>query len=288
MTTTTVTFVGLGAIGLPMATLLVRAGIATTGVDLFPAARDRALDSDVSSVARFPEAPQADVVIVMVATPSQLTELVSEALADGSVVGQTWVIMSTVGPVSVAQEAIRLTEAGADVIDAPVTGGVSRARTGDLVIFASGVPEVVAKTTPILEILGRVREVGVAPGDGQAIKVVNQHLAAVHIVAAAEALNLAASLGLNRETVLDLVKDGAAGSWMLSDRGPRMLLGTEVPVTSTINIFVKDSNLVADAANGSGASVPMLQVAKARYEAAAAQDLGLRDDSRVIETYTTS
>lgn len=287
MTRATVTFVGIGAIGLPMATLLARAGLSITGVDPFPAARGRALEAGVATVDRITDAPRSDLVIVMVATPEQLAELVTEALAGTSVAGQTWVIMSTVGPASVVQESARLVAAGATVIDAPVTGGVAGARRGELVIFASGAHKVVERTAPVLEVLGRVRVVGITVGDGQGIKVVNQHLAAVHIVAAAEALNLAASLGLDRETVLGLIKDGAAGSWMLTDRGPRMLLGTDAPVTSTINIFVKDSNLVAEAAINSGAAVPMLTVAKSRYEAAAAQDLGLRDDSRVIETYVT-
>ena len=287
MTHATMTFVGIGAIGLPMATLLSRAGYSITGVDPFPAARGRALAAGVATVARFRDTPRSDIVIVMVATPEQLAELVTEALAGEFVAGQTWIIMSTVGPVSVVQESARLVAAGAAVIDAPVTGGVTGARRGELVIFAAGSHRLVEQIAPVLEVLGRVRVVGRAVGDGQGIKVVNQHLAAVHIVAAAEALNLAASLGLNRETVLDLIKDGAAGSWMLTDRGPRMLMNTDAPVTSTINIFVKDSNLVAEAAMNSGAAVPMLAVARSRYEAAAAQDLGLRDDSRVIETYLT-
>lgn len=76
---------------------------------------------------------------------------------------------------------------------------------------------------------------------------VNQHLCSVHIAGAAEALSLARSLGLDPVTVLRLVEKGAAGSWMLSDRGPRIVAGTDVEVTSAINIFVKDSGLVASA-----------------------------------------
>ncbi len=114
---------------------------------------------------------------------------------------------------------------------------------------------------------------------------INQHLCAVHIVAAAEALNLAHSLGLDPAQVLPLVEGGAAGSWMLSDRGPRMLQGTDVEVSSAVNIFVKDSGLVADAAAACEAEVPLLNVAHARYVAAAKAGLGQHDDSRVIETW---
>lgn len=221
----------------------------------------------------------------MVATGDQLNTLLDEAGAD--LAGQTWVLMSTIGPAAVKSAAGRLSTAGARIVDAPVTGGVVRAQTGELVIFAAGPDAVIDHVRGPLQALGTVRVVGAAPGDGQSIKVVNQHLCSVHIVAAAEALNLAATLGLEQTAVLDLVQHGAAGSWMLSDRGPRMLLGTDAPVTSTINIFVKDSGLVADAAAGSGADVPLLDLARRRYLDAVDLGLGRRDDSRVIETYAS-
>jgi len=115
--------------------------------------------------------------------------------------------------------------------------------------------------------------------------VVNQHLCSVHIVAAAEALSLARSLGLDPATVLKFVEKGAAGSWMLSDRGPRMVAGTDVEVTSTVNIFVKDSGLVMSAGDSCGAELPLLSIAHERFCNAAHAGLGLRDDSRVIETW---
>jgi 3-hydroxyisobutyrate dehydrogenase-like beta-hydroxyacid dehydrogenase len=178
-----------------------------------------------------------------------------------------------------------LLQAGARVVDAPVTGGVARARTGELVIFAAGAPNDVASATPVLESMGTVSVTGPQLGDGQSIKVVNQHLCSVHIAAAAEALSLARSLGLDPAIVLRLVEKGAAGSWMLSDRGPRMVAGTDVEVTSAINIFVKDSGLVASAGEACGAQLPLLSIAHDRFCRAADAGLGLRDDSRVIETW---
>lgn len=278
-----VAFVGIGAIGLPMAGRIRDGGHELIGVDPSPDARARARDAAIPAVATFADVAEAEIVIVMVATPQQLETLAESAL--GRVAGQTWVVMSTVGPDAVGREGERLRAAGARVVDAPVTGGTARAKTGQLVIFASGQPEDIARAAPVLAHLGQVRVVGARLGEGQGIKVVNQHLCSVHIAAAAEALNLAETLGLDKGFVLDLVKDGAAGSWMLSDRGPRMLLGTDAPVTSTINIFVKDSTLVAAAARSCKAPVPLLDIAKAHYEAAARDGLGLRDDSRVIETY---
>ncbi|GAA3357367.1 NAD(P)-dependent oxidoreductase [Saccharopolyspora gregorii] len=280
-----VVFVGIGAIGRHMASRLVAAGRATTAVDPGPSAREWAAAQGIPAVASIAEAPRAEFVVVMVATPDQLAALVDEALRRNDLDGQRWIVMSTVGPDSVREQGSRLAAAGALVLDVPVTGGVARARTGELTLFAAGNPATVAAARPVLERFGAVREVGERIGDGQAIKVVNQHLCSVHIVAAAEALSLAGELGLDREQVLSLVESGAAGSWMLSDRGPRMLRGTDVEVTSTIGIFVKDSNLVADAARQAGADTPLLDLARERYERAADAGLGARDDSRVIETY---
>lgn len=282
-----VVFVGIGAIGRHMASRLVAAGRATTAVDPGPSAREWAAERGIPAVASIAAAPRAEFVVVMVATPDQLAALVDEALRRNDLDGQRWIVMSTVGPDSVREQGSRLTAAGALVLDVPVTGGVARARTGELTLFAAGNPATIAAARPVLESFGAVREVGERIGDGQAIKVVNQHLCSVHIVAAAEALSLAGELGLDREQVLSLVESGAAGSWMLSDRGPRMLQGTDVEVTSTIGIFVKDSNLVADAARQAGADTPLLDLARERYERAADAGLGARDDSRVIETYST-
>lgn len=278
-----VVFVGVGAIGLPMALQIKAAGHEVQGVDVAEISRQRARAQGIETVERYSLTCNADVVVVMVATPQQLMELIEEALP--AVSGQHWVIMSTVGPEAIIAAAEQLQRQGACVVDAPVTGGTARASTGDLVIFAAGEQCSLSHVAPVLNAMGRMKTVGNRPGDGQGIKVINQHLCAVHIVAAAEALNLAHLLGLDPAQVLPLVEGGAAGSWMLSDRGPRMLQGTDVKVSSAINIFVKDSTLVADAATACAAEVPLLREAHARYLAAANAGLGQHDDSRVIETW---
>jgi len=278
-----VTFIGIGAIGLPMALQIKGAGHDVTGVDLSSRARELAEESGLATTDSFAAAPTADVVVAMVATPQQLASLVESV--GTKLEGQTWIVMSTVGPEAVREQGKRLIAAGASVVDAPVTGGTARAKTGQLVIFASGDQKDIESVRPVLDAMGSVRVTGSRLGDGQSIKVVNQHLCSVHIVAAAEALSLAKSLGLDPAAVLEMIEKGAAGSWMLSDRGPRMLQGTDVNVTSSINIFVKDSDLVATAAKSCDAEVPLLSIANARYRKAAEEGLGLCDDSRVIETW---
>ncbi len=278
-----VSFIGVGAIGLPMALRLQGAGYRVTGVDVVDAVMANAKASGIDTARELAQAPRAGVVVVMVATPEQLAGVVDGVGDIPS--GQLWIIMSTVGPQSVREQAERLRRLGARVVDAPVTGGVARAKAGTLVIFTAGAAEDVEAAKPVLEAMGHVRVTGTQIGEGQSIKVVNQHLCSVHLAAAAEALNLARSLGLDPAAVLSLVEQGAAGSWMLSDRGPRMLQGTDVQVTSAINIFVKDSGLVAQAGASCGAELPLLAAAHERFSRAAEMGLGQRDDSRVIETW---
>src|SRR5678816_2825073 len=119
-----VTFVGVGAIGLPMALQIQRAGHEVTGVDLSAAVIANATSSGIETVSNFSGAPTADVVVVMVATPDQLAGLIGRVTE--SVRGQVWLIMSTVGPQSVRDQGEALQRAGARVVDAPVTGGVAR------------------------------------------------------------------------------------------------------------------------------------------------------------------
>lgn len=281
-----ITFIGIGAIGLPMAEQLLQAGFEVTGVDPGPGQRERAAARGLRTEERPDSAAGADVVVVMVATPEQLREA---ALGEAGVLGRlrpgaVLVVMSTVGPRAV-REVAGAAPAGVRVLDVPVTGGVARARTGELTLFAAGDPAVVDQVRPVLEAFGRIVDCGREAGRGQAYKAVNQLLCSVHIVAAAEALALAEALGLDPQEVLPAVAGGAGGSWMLSDRGPRMLEGLDAEVTSTIGIFVKDSTLVKEIADEIGFDAPLVTAARAKYLAAREAGWERRDDSQVIQTY---
>ncbi|MFE3852074.1 NAD(P)-dependent oxidoreductase [Streptomyces griseorubiginosus] len=284
---TRVGFVGIGAIGLPMAKHLVTAGFEVVAFDASPARLEEAAAAGMLPAASAGEtAKDADAVLVMVATPQQLHEAVlgDGGVAEGIAAGTCCVIMSTVGVDGVHAVAEALAERGIGVLDVPVTGGVARAETGTLTLLAGGDLDLLARHTNLLTPMGRIVLCGPAVGDGQAVKLVNQLLCSIHLAAAAEALAFAEALGLDPDTVLEIVKDGAAGSWMLSDRGPRML-AEDPPVRSAVDIFVKDATLVADAAGGAGFDAPLLTAAASRFRAAAAAGLGRADDSRVITTY---
>lgn len=282
-----VTFVGIGAIGLPMALRLAAAGFPVTGVDPVEASRMKAASQGLPVEASPDTAATADVVICMVATPDQLRDV---ALGDNGLLsrmraGAALVVMSTVGIEPVEEVLAAADGTGITVLDVPVTGGVAGAVAGSLTLFGAGDPEQLARLHPLFEPLGALRLCGEKVGRGQAMKAVNQLLASVHLVAAAEALAFASALGLDPQEAFSAVSGGAGGSWMLSDRGPRMLDGLDADVTSTIGIFVKDAGLVCEIAEELGFDAPLVAAARDRFLAAASSGLLRRDDSQVIQTY---
>jgi 3-hydroxyisobutyrate dehydrogenase len=284
----TVGFVGVGAMGLPMARNVLR----ERPVVFFDPDPGRAAQLTASGAAAADSpgevAERVDVVIVMVATPAQLEQAMFGDLgaADGLRPGQTLIVMSSVGIDAVRSLESRLDGAGVLLVDAPVTGGVARAITGELTILVGASEQAINEADPVLKLMGtRVARCGTNVGDGQAVKLVNQLLCSVHLVAAAEALSLASALGLDPAVVLETIQHGAAASFMLSDRGPRMLSVDEPPVLSAIDIFVKDSSLVLAAAAKASVAVPLTERAAEQFAAAQSRGWGRRDDSSVFHVY---
>lgn len=135
----------------------------------------------------------------------------------------------------------------------------------------------------LLSVLGEVVVVGEQPGDGQAMKMVNQVLCGVHIAAAAEALALAESMGIDPELAWRTVRRGAAASFMLDDRGARMVSGEFEPVRSSMSLFVKDLHLVLDEAQAARLPTAVVAAAAELFSAAAAQGRSAQDDSELYD-----
>jgi 3-hydroxyisobutyrate dehydrogenase/putative dehydrogenase len=204
---------------------------------------------------------------------------VAEALPEGAAV----VVMSTIGPEAVRDLTDALANRGLHTLDAPVSGGVARAEKGDLLIMAGGPQDLFEELRPVLEAMGSsVVHCGPRVGDGQAVKLVNQLLCGVHIAAAAEALAYAEALGLDPRFVFETIRHGAANSFMLEDRGERMLEEEYVPPKSALDIFVKDMGLVSKAAEEQGFEAPLASAALGMYLAGRDAGLGTEDDSGVI------
>ncbi len=273
--------------GAPMAARAAGCGHAVHAYDVAPG-RTAALAPDgVRPAATVTAAVTgADIVAIMVATPGQLEQVLfgaggaAGALPAGAVV----MIMATAGPDAVASAASRLAATGVAVVDAPVSGGAQRAAAGDLLIMVSGPAGPVARARPLLDVLARSAPVvGPHPGDGQRMKLVNQLLCGVHIAAAAEALAFAEALGLPPAQCWQVLREGAAASFMFDDRGARMVAAEFGQVHSAMDIFVKDMGLVSEAAGRAGAAVPLAAAARRLYERGHELGMGRLDDSAVIE-----
>lgn len=285
----TVTVLGLGAMGLPMATRLA-SKLTVHGFDIVESRQELAADVGVTRFDSARGAAQgADTVLLAVRNGEQLNDVlfgangVAEVLARGSVV----ILTSTVGTEAIPATVDRLSDYGVALVDAPLSGGPVRAGRGDLLIVVGAEPEALERARPVLELLAStLTVVGDKPGDGQALKTVNQLLCGVHIVAAAEALALANALGLDQAKTLAALEAGAAGSFMLSNRGPRILEAYEedgAEVLSRLDIFVKDMGIVGKATRAAGLPSPLAAAAEQVYLLGQAQGLGAADDSAIIK-----
>ena len=292
-TAAAVAVLGLGAMGLPMATNLAER-FPVRGFDVVAERRALAERAGVVPTGTAAEAVAgADVVLIAVRDRAQLEQLLfgETGLAPHMARGAVVLLTSTVGDAGVRAVAPRLAEAGLRFVDAPVSGGPARAGAGDLLVVVGADDDAWAAAEDVLDAMASTLvRVGDAPGDGQAMKTVNQLLCGVHIAAAGEALALARALGLDAEVALKALMSGAASSFMLGDRGPRMLQvydedaggPHDVEVRATLNTFVKDMGIVSSAAKGAGLSTPVAAAAEQLYLQGAARGLGDRDDSSII------
>lgn len=288
-------FLGLGAMGTPMARTLLAAGFTVTGYDADPA-RSAALVPDGLVAADSPAgaARGADVLVVMVQNYAQAQDaLLGEGgallLGEGGAFAAlpdhaTVLVTSTIAPAQARELAEHFAERGIALVDAPVSGGPGGAAAGNLTLAVSGDPAAVARCQPVLDALGPTQyHVGETVGMALTLKAVNQLLAGVHIAVAAEAIELARRAGLPSDTVMDYLAHSAGYSWMLGDRGPRMIAGAYEPPKSALAIFVKDLGIVRDLAATSGLTVPLVEAALAQFQHAADRGLASADDSAVIE-----
>jgi 3-hydroxyisobutyrate dehydrogenase len=278
---------GLGAMGLPMAQHLA-GRFQVRGFDV-DGERRRLLEHS-GATATADAATAADgvnVALVAVRTLAQAEQCLlgsggaCETLAGGAVV----ILTSTVGAEGAVALEAQLAARGIRFVDAPVSGGAVRAGDGELLIMASGAASAIEVATPALQALASTLVVvGERAGDGQAMKIVNQLLCGVHIAAAAEALVLARALGIEPEAALEVLGGGAAQSFMLADRGPRIvaqLAGEQPEIRSRLDIFVKDMGLVTDAAAINGLELPVAAAALQLFRLGEDRGLAAGDDSGV-------
>jgi 3-hydroxyisobutyrate dehydrogenase len=288
----TVGLIGLGAMGRGVAENLIAKGYRVVGFDIRPEMRGWLTErggifgKTLADVAR-----QCQTVISFVVNDAQ-TEAVlfgCQGLVGALLPGSVVVTCSTMSPDYVGQLAARLSEHSIRLIDAPVTGGAVGAAKGTLTVMAAGDETVFRRIKPVLDAFGaHVHYVSEKHGAGSQLKVINQLLCGVHLAAAGEALALAKRQGLPLDTTMEVLCSGAASSWMLCDRGPRMVRGAFGEVTSAVDIFVKDLGLVLDAARSAKFAASLASAAHNAFLAVSGGGKGRWDDSSVMTNYGTA
>ncbi len=304
-TPTTLGVIGLGSMGRGAALTALKRGIATWGLDLNPTACASIAQAGgriASSVAEL--ARHCDAVQVLVVNAAQ-TEAVlfGAANADGGdgdghdgdgrdgglaahlKPGSVVITSATVDPTLPPVWAARLAERGLHLIDAPVSGGAAKAAAGEMTVMASGTPAAFAAVGGLLDaVAGKVYRLGDRAGVGSTVKMVNQHLAGVHIAAACEAMALGIRAGANPDQLYEVICNSAGSSWMFANRVPHILAGDYTPLSS-VNIFIKDLGIVLDAARKLAVPLPLAAAAHQLYLGTAGAGHGAEDDSAVIKLY---
>jgi len=258
MTNESIGFIGLGIMGRGMAHNLLKAGFKLM-VWNRTASRMEPLIQAGAFAGRNPAdvAANTDLIITCVSDTPDVEAVIlrADGIIHGARTGSLVIDMSTISPHATMQIASRLKEKGIHMLDAPISGGSEGAANGTLSIMVGGDPSQVERAMPAFQAMGKaITHVG-GTGAGQTVKLVNQILVVGNMLAVGEALLFAQAGQLDLQKTLDAVTQGAAGSWMLSNRGPQVIQRDWRP-GFTIDLQQKDLRLVLEAADQMG--VPLL------------------------------
>ena len=260
-------FIGLGNMGAPMAANLVAAGHIVTGYD--PA--DVTIDGVTPAQSAAQAATGTDVVITMLPNGDILRRVADEIIPAMSV-GAVHTDCSTVDVESARAVAQHAQAAGIFALDAPVSGGVGGAAAGTLTFMVGGDTEGYEKTKPLFDIMGQ-KSVHCGPsGNGQAAKICNNMILGVTMIATCEAFALADKLGLDRQSMFDVVSTSSGYSWSMNAYCPAPGIGPKSPADNdykpgfAAELMLKDLRLSQMAATSANADTPMGQLAQSLYE----------------------
>jgi 3-hydroxyisobutyrate dehydrogenase len=251
-------FIGLGIMGQGMVRNLLKADFEVSVWNRTPKRMEPLIEAGAKGT-NSPQdlASQCDVIITCVSDTPDVREVVlgERGVIHGAKSGALLVDMSTISPQATREMAAKLKDKGVHMLDAPISGGSEGAAKGTLSIMIGGDGEQVKRAMPYFEVMGKTITHAGGHGAGQMVKLVNQILVVVNMLAVGEALLFGQAGGLDLQKTLEAVTQGAAGSWMLSNRGPQVLDRDWRP-GFTIDLQQKDLRLVLEAADQMG--VPLM------------------------------
>lgn len=283
-----VAFVGIGNMGFGMAARLLSLGWPVHVCDLDPQRCQDAAALGAVVHACPAEAgaalPDGGLMVVAVVDAGQCQQVMwgPGGAAASLRTGQTVMWCPTIAPGELEALAQRLAAQGVDSLDAPMSGGPTRARDGSMSLMLAGPQAVVQRHTDVLQALSsQVFVLGERLGDGARTKLVNNLLAGINLVGAAEALALADSLGLDVSRTLDVVERSSGQSWIGSDR-LRRAIGGDLAPRAHMTLLAKDTRLANEAAAAVGFSGPLGARVSAVFRAACDSGLAELDDAALL------
>ena len=279
-----VAYIGMGAMGKPMAANILKAGFP---VVVYNRTRAKA-DDLVQNGATWADSPaeaarQADIVFTNVSDSPDVLEMVfgPGGIVEGAHPGLIYIDNSTIAPAASREINARLSPLGVSCLDAPVSGGDIGAQNGTLTIMVGGEADALEKALPVLQAMGKkITHVGPS-GAGQIAKAANQIMVAAQMVAEAELLIFAQKAGADPEKVIEAIKAGAAQCWTLDVKPPRLFAGNRQPGFKA-RLQAKDLNIVMQTAREYEVGIPATAIAAQLYNGMVANGMGDLDNSAII------
>jgi 2-hydroxy-3-oxopropionate reductase len=269
-------FIGLGTMGKPMVRNLIEAGYTVSVYDrVAKAVNEMAAAGAAPNESCRKAAEASEAVITMVPDSPDVEAVVTgeDGVLAGMAAGGTIIDMSSISPSVTRHLAALCEERGIEYLDAPVSGGEPGAVAGTLSIMVGGKKDVFERFVPIFEVLGKSINYMGASGLGQTTKLCNQIICALNIQAVCEGLMLGACAGIDLEKLISVVSAGAAGSWMVSNLGPKIIKGDHEPGFK-IKLQQKDLRLALDTAASLSLPLPGTGVVHQMFRAAEAAGCG--------------
>lgn len=282
-----IAFLGLGAMGYPMAANLARSHAVTVWNRTTDVARRHADEHGTTFAERLDQCAHADVVISIVPTSAEVAELASALTGAGLRPDSFWIDMTSGDPFTSRTIAAALEASGVRFVDAPVTGGTPGAQAGTLTIMIGGAPEDFERAREICASMGsRTVHVGEI-GAGHAVKAVNNAMLAANMWVAAEGLLSLQTLGLNLEKALEVINSGSGRSNASENLLPSRIIGGDWPLTFKLALLDKDVRIAASIAHSQHLATPMIGLTSTLFTAAL-HALGKGADYIEVAKFVTS
>jgi 3-hydroxyisobutyrate dehydrogenase len=284
-------FIGIGNMGAPMSANLARAGYSVVLYDL-DVVRARRAGDDIGAQATTSLEELgcgSDVVITMLPTGREVREVLLDAqggaLAGALRPGSIVIDMSSSDPVGTRELGSVLAARSLALIDAPVSGGVPRAKDGTLAIMIGGEASAVARARPVFSALGkRLFEVG-ALGCGHAMKALNNFLAATGFAAASEAMTVGRKFGLDPAIMIDVVNVSTGRNFSTESTIKQQVLTGDFASGFALGLLAKDVKIAADLAGAVGIDAPLGRLVRDLWAEARDEAGGDRDHTRAAEVW---